>query len=74
MEAEEKKKFVRQLILNVEIDILKKVDKMPEEWDGHELRQYIADQFARCVIGDYMTNKKSRRFKDYRNVMETTDL
>jgi len=34
------------------------VEKMPDEWDGVELRQYIADMFADCVIKGTMSRKR----------------
>jgi hypothetical protein len=45
MNAREKRRFVNELIGSVRTTILKRVAAMPEEWDGHELRRYIADQF-----------------------------
>jgi len=46
MNSEDKRRFVRELIENVTADILAKVNKMPDDWDGIELRQFIADRFA----------------------------
>src|SRR3990167_1436659 len=47
MTRSEQKKFVRELCFNVMHSIL--VKKLPEEWDGHELRRYIADKFDECA-------------------------
>lgn len=46
MTRREKQKFVRDLIGSVQKTILAKIPQMPEEWDGIELRQLIADTFA----------------------------
>ncbi len=46
MTKTEKKRFIRELMGNVRDNLLKKVDKMPDEWDRHEIRQLIADMFA----------------------------
>lgn len=43
--ARGKAAFVRNLIRAVEADIRKDVEFMPETWDGHELREYIAEKF-----------------------------
>lgn len=50
MNTIEKRRFVRELIANVQRDVLAKVPLMPEEWDGHELRRYIADKFDESAI------------------------
>lgn len=49
-------------------DILSKVDAMPEEWDGVELREYIKYRFADCV---YLEALKGARRKAYRNTLLT---
>jgi hypothetical protein len=66
-----KQKFIAELIDNVKREIITKVPQMPEEWDGIELRQYIADRFAACVISDTMSQHRKR---DYNNVIVTTAL
>lgn len=45
MNKAEKKRFIRQLIRNVQNDLIEAVDRLPEEWDGIELRELIADRF-----------------------------
>ena len=66
-----KQKFIAELIGNVKKELIANVPKMPEEWDGIELRQYIADKFARCVISGTMS---PRRKHDYDNTIMTTTL
>ena len=66
-----KQKFIAELIGNVKKELIANVPKMPEEWDGIELRQYIADKFARCVISGKMS---PRRKHDYDNTIMTTTL
>ena len=56
MTAQEKAKFVCNLCNSLRNDILSAVPDMPEDWDGHELRELIADEFNRertdCVRKD----------------------
>jgi hypothetical protein len=40
MNRQEQYNFVRELIGNVEGSILEKLNRIPEDWDGHELRVY----------------------------------
>jgi hypothetical protein len=42
----EKRAFIDELISNVHRDIVDRIPHMPSEWDGHEIRRYIADKFA----------------------------
>lgn len=71
MDASEKREFVSELIDNVRRDILAKVDQMPDDWNGIELRQYIADKFSGCVIASTMDRGRKRA---YQNTMLTTNL
>ena len=64
MTTTEKKEFVTTLINMVRDDILKKVDAMPETWDGVELREYTKDRYTECC---YFTGLKGKRKRDYKN-------
>jgi len=71
MTKTEQRRFIRELVASVRGDILESVAKMPAEWDGVELRQYIADKFADCVIKSMMHR---RRRRDYDNTIIVTNL
>lgn len=66
-------KFVVDLIDAVRAEILNKLARyeVPENWDGHELRHYIADKFADCVFG---TALQGKRLKDYKNTIAISNL
>ena len=66
MTALEKKKFIQQLVSNIEADLVSKIPRMPKEWDGVELRKYIADVFAGCVLSGTMSRG---RLKEYNNTI-----
>lgn len=68
---EGKTEFIRDLTSNVVKSILAKVPEMPAEWDGHELREYLADEFARNRSA-LMREPRSRRLRDYRNTVNVT--
>lgn len=72
MKYAEKVTFIAELIGNVQDGIIKKTDKLPENWDGIELRWYIADKFADAVMGSY--DKRSKRYKDYENEVLVNNL
>ena len=58
--------FIDELFKTVKANIMKKVDKYPDEWNGIELRWLIRDHFDLAVFGGYR-DKKQKRFKDYKN-------
>jgi hypothetical protein len=76
MEKHEQRRFVKGLINNIHSEIETKIAKgqIPESWDGHELRKYLADRFADAVIGSYMTDKKCRRYREYKNTVMVNNL
>ena len=77
MTREQHKTFVYELINSVKADIIEAIDqkKLPDEWDGHELRRYIADRFDQCVFGSTaMRDKRSRRYKNYQKTVLTRGL
>lgn len=46
MTKKEKRVFVRNYLASFRKQLLAEVERMPEDWDGFELRQYIAELFA----------------------------
>jgi hypothetical protein len=61
MNAKDKAVFVHDLISSVHDTIKENIHKMPEDWDGHELRQYIADCFA-SQVARQLTGKRKREY------------
>ena len=45
MTTTEKRRFIRQLVNTAKKDAIKAAARMPQSWDGHELREYLADYF-----------------------------
>lgn len=66
MDIQGKRDFIHELLHNVKTDIMKQVPKMPEDWDGIELRWYISEKFAEVVFGG-SEDKRKKRYQDYRN-------
>ncbi|MBS3648810.1 hypothetical protein KEU06_09350 [Pseudaminobacter sp. 19-2017] len=78
MTKREKRRFIRELISAVQKSILDRVPDMPEEWDGHELRAYIAEKFGETVVtvgrtGHY-GKPYAKRTRDYRNTVIERNL
>lgn len=64
MKASDKKRFIQDLLDGLRETLIQKVDQMPEEWDGFELRWLIADTAAENTFGN-VTHKQ--RKAEYRN-------
>lgn len=65
MDRNERRKFVSDLIENVEQSILARLDDMPDEWNGIELRQYIAESFtARCQPSRFVPSARKRSYRN----------
>jgi len=74
MNQAEKIRFVDSLIANVARDIVANVPRMPEDWDGHELRRYIADKFEESAMTIGKDKQYRRRFLAYRNEVIVRNL
>jgi hypothetical protein len=68
MNAREKARFIRELSKALTAEMLAAIPKMPEEWDGHELRQYMADKSAGVVFSGTMPRKRLREYRNTRLV------
>jgi len=73
MTKREKIKFIRDLTGSIQKEILGKVDAMPEHWDGHQIRQFIADKTADLVWSNYLRSDK-KAMRAYKNEVITRNL
>lgn len=50
MTRAEQRRFVKELASNVTAEVIGQIDsgKLPENWDGHELRELLAINFDLC--------------------------
>jgi len=73
MDSNEKRRFIKDLCDNIKSTVVDSISKMPEEWDGIELRQLIADKARESTyILDRPENRKRRR--EYRNEVLVRNL
>jgi phage gp37-like protein len=68
----QKDKLVQDILSDLTGEILKKVDKWPENWDGHEIRQFIADYYEMHYI--FGTSLKGKRKAEYKNTCLVDNL
>lgn len=64
MTPDEKEKFIKDIMFNMEMKFKNAVQKMPENWAGKEIRQYMSDKFCSEVAFLKMTRQDKR---DYEN-------
>lgn len=68
MSKEEKAQFIENMYETLKTEALKKVELMPEDWEGWELRQFIADK-ASDIVWPSMADKGRKR--KYTNTIRT---
>lgn len=73
MTFQEQVKFIEELTENVKQEILRThaSHKIPIDWNGLELRQYIADKFQDCIIKNMMSRNRK---KEYNNTILVNNL
>lgn len=60
MTLEEKKAFITQFMDSMKNTFLDKADRLPVVWDGHEIREWMADSFDNKRT-DLMKTSRLRR-------------
>lgn len=71
MTPAEKKQFIADLCDAVRDSLLADADRLPDEWDGHELRALVVGRFHER--GSWIDMDK-RRLKSFRNEIVTRNL
>jgi len=77
MTRDEQKEFVRELSAAIADDICAKIGagKIPEFWDGHELRHLLAHRHAQSAsMSRPMENKRRRRYQDFAKLVALDNL
>jgi len=62
----DKCRIVNEFMDSLRSNVLNAVEYMPEDWDGHELRAYIAEK-ASYEVSRTMRFGRSKRVKDFKN-------
>ena len=73
MTNEQQKQLVNEFIERVRVTLLDRADRWPKQWDGHELKELVAEAFANERTR-LMQEKYSRRRKNSHTEMVTLDL
>lgn len=70
MDSKEQIQFVTDLTNAVRDKVIERIEKgkIPETWDGIELRWLLRDKFENEVLGDYGYGNKKRK-REYNNTV-----
>ena len=70
MTSEQKREFITSLCDSMRDEVIKRIPYMPDNWNGHELREYLAHMFKResALRG---VKPYRRRLREYRNDVAT---
>jgi hypothetical protein len=77
MTKAQQKKFVRGMSATIAADVCKQIaeGKIPENWDGHELRALLHYRHGLSAkMSDPMSDKRTRRARDFRNTIIVNNL
>lgn len=74
MKERDQKRIVKELCGNLLAHLLENIDRVPEEWDGHELRQWMADTAASHYANMGAMCKGSQRRREYLNTCAVVNL
>lgn len=72
MDIPEKLTYLHQVLHDLEMDIMREIPKMPEEWGELELRWFIEDRFH-VDYGSYQ-DKRSVNYKKYQKACLEKEL
>lgn len=71
MNQQEKTQFVNDICDNLRHALLERVSKMPEDWDGIEIREFLADTVSTKF--NYRPMERSRK-RAYANAVLVNNL
>lgn len=77
MNREQQEMLVRDISLNIADEIVTQImaGKIPDTWDGHELRALLAERHASSAAMSLVVREPRRkRSRDYRNTVITNNL
>lgn len=69
MNRNEQEIFIRNLTSSIVNELIDKVQSgvIPDNWDGVELREILAEKFQHETRSDLLSKPRGKRWKDYRN-------
>ena len=72
MTKHEQTVFIDDLIASIRNEVMQRVPYFPDNWDGHQLREYVADVAGRSRSTLMIEDRRMKR--EYRNDVATRPL
>lgn len=72
MSKKEQIEMIVSIMKNLEADLMSKVDKIPDEWNGFEIKQWISDYYKSHFVQNKALN--GIRLKNYNNDIRVKNL
>lgn len=73
MTPKDRAAFVTNLCNSVRDQVVSRTPDMPDAWDGHELRELLADLFA-GERSSVLQDKRNGRYRDFARMREYKQL
>ncbi len=76
MNRNEQEIFIRNLTSAIANELIEKIHSgsIPEQWDGAELREILAEKFTHETRSDLLSKPRGRRWKDYQNTIIVNNI
>lgn len=77
MDQYEQRRFIRDMTAAIQNECLNEISigRVPKNWDGHELRCWLADKFERSAKGTCIRkNPRIRRSQNYKNTLAVNNI
>lgn len=74
MTTTDQKKFIKSLCNSIRDELCRKTVSMPVSWNGHQLREIIADKFDYERTLKRCYGARSAMLKDYRSSVYNSNL
>lgn len=64
MTRHQRAQFITDLMDSMKSSLLNKAERMPDDWDGYELRQFLKDFVAENAIFRPMDRRRARAYRN----------
>lgn len=64
MTSDEQKKFINEILIDFRKEVERDIEKIPREWSGRQLRQYLSDRFTGKMLSIKMSRSELREYKE----------
>jgi hypothetical protein len=76
MNRDQQEIFIKNLTSAIADELIEKIHSgsIPEQWDGIELREILAEKFSHETRSDLLFKPRGKRWKDYQNTIIVNNI